>query len=251
MNLSRLKFFLRQFILFFVLLGISNFAANAGEYRLQPRAVAELFTSQGCSSCPLADKVLNNVANSNSDIITLAYHVDYWDYIGWRDTFGNAQNTKLQNDYSKALGITPQYTPQLIINGQEEIIGSHEAKITKALLNANLSIPVSLKVDEHYIKIKTPSDIDHDEAIVWLITFQSKSKIKILRGENRGKILTYSNIVSKRQAIGMLESKNGTEIKLPTADILTQNNNGFAIIVQTDINGLPGKILGSASYIIQ
>jgi len=242
---------MRQFILFFALFSISSFIANAGEYRLQPRAVAELFTSQGCSSCPLADRVLDDIANSNNDIITLAYHVDYWDYIGWRDTFGNAQNTKLQNNYSKALGITPQYTPQLIINGQKEIIGSHEAKVSKALLQAKLSIPVSLKVDQHYIRIKTPGDVTHDEAIIWLITFQSKSEVKILRGENRGKILTYSNIVSKRQAIGMLESKNGTEIKLPTADILTENNDGFVIIVQTDINGLPGKILGSASYIIQ
>src|SRR6476661_10198152 len=102
--------------------------AVAAEVRDHPKAVLELFTSQGCSSCPQADMRFGELGKQ-TDLITLAYHVDYWDYIGWTDTFGAKANTDRQRDYAAAWNTSNIYTPELVINGAKDVVGSRKNEV--------------------------------------------------------------------------------------------------------------------------
>ena len=238
-----LKFFILIFALPISLIGISQ----AGEIKSSPIAILELFTSQGCASCPAADKLLNELGQ-RKDIIALAYHVDYWDFIGWKDSFASKENSNLQRNYARAQKANHIYTPQLIINGIKDVVGSDSDKINQALSNAKLSIPIKLKYMDDYIEISIPNDEKFSEAMIWLVSLNSSKEVEITRGENSGKIFTYTNIVNHRRALGMWNPKLGAHIKLPMLETLTADNDGFAIILQQDINGLPGRILGASSY---
>ncbi len=241
MILNRFTFLFLTFLL------VIN-GANAQEYRLKPKAVIELFTSQGCASCPAADKNLVELSKNNN-IIALAYHVNYWDYIGWHDTFGNEENSKLQREYSKANNKSPIYTPQMIINGTKDVVGSHKKEIVQALLKSSLYLPVNIKVKDDYLIISVKGNKSQKEATIWLVTFISRGEVKISKGENKDKKLIYSNIVTSRHALGMWNPNVGAHIKLPLSKVLNGKNDGLAILVQNNKNGLPSKIIGSASYI--
>lgn len=216
--------------------------------RLEPRAVVELFTSQGCSSCPPADEILSELSDRD-DVIALAYHVDYWDYIGWPDTFGSAANSDLQRAYASAQGKNRIYTPQLMINGAKDVVGSRRADVENGLARTQLNVPIRLENDNGYLQVIIDGNATFPEANVWLVTFRDNAEVNIQRGENRGKVLTYSKIVTDRQVLGMWEPDTGAHIKLPLDKILLSEGDGAAILVQEDVNGLPGRILGAASYI--
>ena len=115
----------------------------AGEVRANPKAVVELFTSQGCSSCPKADAMFNELGK-RSDVVALAWHVDYWDYIGWPDTFGTAENSDRQRSYAESWGSARIYTPQMIINGKTGVVGSRDREVSGAIEGAALTLPVSV-----------------------------------------------------------------------------------------------------------
>jgi hypothetical protein len=115
----------------------------AGEFKLGPKAVLELFTSQGCSSCPKADAMFEQVGK-RPDVVTLAYHVDYWDYIGWQDTFGTPENSDRQRDYAEAWGSSRIFTPQMVVNGKGGVVGSKTDAVNGALASATLPLTVSL-----------------------------------------------------------------------------------------------------------
>ncbi len=117
--------------------------AVAGELKIAPKAVLELFTSQGCSSCPKADAMLQEMSKRD-DVVALAYHVDYWDYIGWEDTFGTKENSELQRDYAESWGSSRIFTPQLIVNGKGGMVGSKRDAINSALGGASLPVAVTL-----------------------------------------------------------------------------------------------------------
>src|ERR1700749_4569447 len=117
----------------------------AAEVRDHPRAVLELFTSEGCSSCPQADVKFQDLAKQQ-DVIALAYHVDYWDYIGWPDNFGSKANTDRQKAYAHSWGKSMIFTPQLIVNGSKGVVGSRDKEVTDALAVAKLDLPVNLSV---------------------------------------------------------------------------------------------------------
>src|ERR1700712_948942 len=119
--------------------------AVAAEVRDHPKAVLELFTSQGCSSCPQADLKLGDLSKQ-TDLITLAYHVDYWDYIGWADTFGTKANSDLQKSYGQSWGSSRIYTPELIVNGSKGVVGSRDKEVSDALGTAALNLPVGITV---------------------------------------------------------------------------------------------------------
>src|SRR3954470_13311811 len=119
--------------------------AAAAEVRDHPKAVVELFTSQGCASCPQADARMNELGKQ-PDVIALAYHVDYWDYIGWKDTFGMAANSERQKSYAQSWGTSRIYTPELVVNGAKGVIASHEDDVKKALGAAALTVPVGIKI---------------------------------------------------------------------------------------------------------
>jgi hypothetical protein len=225
--------------------------ALAGQFREGPKAVLELFTSQGCSSCPQADAMLEEMGERD-DVITLAYHVDYWDYIGWEDTFGDKENSQRQRDYAAAWGSSRIFTPQLVVNGECGVVGNKRDKVDAAL--ATTSMP-TLEVDLAEsgngildVTIEGRSDEGIGEAVVWLVTYLNRAEVAIDRGENQGKTVAYTNIVTGRQVLGMWDPVKGASLKLPLDEVLSGESDGAAILVQQDRNGLPGPILGAASF---
>jgi len=220
--------------------------AMAAEVRQHPRAVVELFTSQGCSSCPQADARLIELGAA-PDVIALAYHVDYWDYIGWPDTFGDKAYSDLQKDYAQSWGSSAIYTPQVIINGAKGVVGTHSKDVTAALDAAKLDLPVTLALGKDMLDVDVAARAGAPEAMVWLVTFKDRAEVVIGRGENAGKTMKYSQIVTGRQMLGMWDSVSGTHLKLPLSELMSNGSNGAVILVQGDKAGLPGPILGAAS----
>ncbi len=223
-------------------------ATQAKEMKLSPVAVLELFTSQGCTACPAADRLLKKL-DKRQDVITLAYHVDYWDYIGWEDSFALPENSARQRSYARSLKLNHIYTPQMIINGVYDVVGSRKGEIEKIIKSTHLSIPILLKYDDQYLEIAIEPNSDVSSALIWLICFSDNQEVEITQGENKGKKLTYSNIVNSRRALSMYYPQEGVNIKLPIKELMEKNDDGFVIILQEDNDGLPGRILGAASFL--
>lgn len=222
--------------------------ALAGEIKLAPKAVLELFTSQGCSSCPKADALLDEMGK-RPDVVALAYHVDYWDYIGWEDTFGAKENSDHQRDYAQSWGSSRIFTPQLVINGKGGLVGSKRDAVNTALGGAVLPLDIKLtEAADDMLQISVPARAGASDAMIWLVTFLDRADVTIERGENEGKQVAYTQIVTGRQVLGMWKADAGAELTLPLAEVLTGRSNGAAILIQEDREGLPGPILGAASF---
>jgi hypothetical protein len=221
--------------------------AAAGDLRQGAKAVIELFTSQGCSSCPKADAMFDALAKRR-DVVALAYHVDYWDYIGWADTFGAKANSDLQRDYANSWGSSRIFTPQLIVNGAGSVVGSREDEVKTALASATLPLEVGLSTSDEMLDVAIAPKAGLNDGVVWLVTFIDRANVAIERGENEGKEVTYSQIVTGRQVLGMWEPGSGAHLKLPLSEVLTGKSNGAVILVQEERNGLPGPILGASSF---
>jgi hypothetical protein len=230
----------------FVMVLAGAVPAAAQTLRAHPKAVVELFTSQGCSSCPPADALLTSLADDD-DVIALAYHVDYWDYVGWSDTFGSADNSKLQRSYAKGWHSSRIYTPQMVINGTKDVVGSRRAEVQTALDGATLSLPVTITTTSHMLKIGVPPRAGESDAVVWLVTYRDRAEVKIDSGENAGKTMVYTQVVTKRQMLGMWEAATGAQLKLPLDEVLNSDSTGVAVLVQQDDDGLPGQIIGAAA----
>jgi hypothetical protein len=221
--------------------------AGAESVVSRPKAVVELFTSQGCSSCPPADALLTSLSETD-DVVALAYHVDYWDYVGWEDTFGHAEYSDRQRAYAKSWGSSRIYTPQIVVNGAKAVVGSRRSEVHGALDGAALPLPVELSRDGDMLKVIIPSNTSLDDAVVWLVTYLDRADVSIDKGENAGKSMVYTQVVTGRQALGMWEGATGASLKLPLPEILDDVSSGIAVIVQQENEGLPGPILGAASY---
>ncbi|GLQ12198.1 hypothetical protein GCM10007913_41310 [Devosia yakushimensis] len=232
-------------------LGIVAFAvlalpAGAEKVRDRPKAVVELFTSQGCAQCPPADALLTSLAEEG-DVIALAYHVDYWDYVGWEDTFGKADYSDRQRAYAKSWGSSRIYTPQMVVNGDKGVVGSRRSEVHGALDTASLPLDVAITKQGDMLKIAVPPDANYSDAVVWLVTYLDRADVAIDKGENAGKTMVYTQVVTGRQALGMWENDTGADLKLPLPEMLAENT-GMAVIVQQENNGLPGPILGAAAF---
>jgi hypothetical protein len=220
----------------------------AGEIRQNPKVVLELFTSQGCSSCPPADALLAELAQ-RPEVIALAYHVDYWDYIGWRDTFGSEAHSDLQRDYAAARGSSRIFTPQLIVNGRDGVVASRRDEVGGAVEKAGLELPVTLRAHGEMLEVSIPPNTALGGGVIWLVSYIDRAEVKIERGENAGKTIAYAQIVTSRQALGMWEPGTGTHLKLPLNEVLSAPANGAVILVQQERSDLPGRILGAGSFL--
>ena len=223
------------------------YPASAEGTRMRPKAVVELFTSQGCASCPPADALLTMLA-TEGDVVALAYHVDYWDYIGWPDTFGAAANSDLQRDYAESWGSSRIFTPQLVVNGVKGVVASRKREVEGAVDGTGLHLPIRLTAANEMLDVAIEGDAGMEQAVVWLITFIDRAEVDIERGENKGKRIAYTQIVTGRQAVGMWDPDAGAHFKLPLSEVLTETSNGAVVMVQQDRDGLPGRILGAASF---
>lgn len=217
------------------------------ELREQPKAVLELFTSQGCNSCPQADALFETLSQ-RKDLITLAYHVDYWDYIGWKDTFGSPENTERQRGYAKSWGSSRIFTPQLVVNGRAGVVGSRPGEVNGAIGGARLQVPVDLTIADGMIEIDVAGLAGGHDATVWLVTYADRQQVSIERGENAGKVIDYISVVTGKQVLGMWDPKDGSSFKLPLAELLTKGSDGLVVMIQEENKGLPGPIVGAASY---
>jgi len=220
---------------------------QAETLRLQPKAVVELFTSQGCSSCPPADARLTELSG-RKDVIALAYHVDYWDYIGWRDSFAAPSYSEHQRDYAESWGTTRIFTPQLVVNGAEGVVGSRAEEVDAALAKASLTVPVQLQVDGDTLRIDAAAQPSGSRATIWLVRYIDRAAVQIETGENRGRRMEYTQVVTGRQVLGTWEPDSGAHLRLPLANVLLAPSTGFAVIVQQEHAGLPGRIVGAAAY---
>ncbi len=213
------------------------------------KIVLELFTSQGCSSCPPADALLKSYTGRD-DIIALTMPVDYWDYLGWKDTFASPRNAERQRNYARQRGDGAVYTPQIVVNGLQHAIGSNPRKIDSAMKSVMdsgglMRVPVSFKVKGGSISIEmgeAAESLGPDGATVWLGIVQKSATVPVRSGENGGKSLSYFNIVRQMSAVGMWEGKSG-KIQLAKDSVMTGDADACVVLIQ---QGTDGPIIGAA-----
>ncbi|MBL0737653.1 DUF1223 domain-containing protein [Flavobacterium sp. GN10] len=197
-------------------------------------ALLELYTSEGCSSCPPADELLGKIQNEYRDknVYVLAYHVDYWDKQGWKDIFSNADFTKRQYNYAQFLGKEPIYTPQVIINGKTDYIGSQETSLRNGIKSAlsktaSASLNLEASQNENSISINYNVEGTSKNSRLLLAVVQKEAKSNVRRGENANRVLSHYQIVRQLQTVNLNKGKKGTAtISLPK----NYNALGFEVI---------------------
>ena len=189
-------------------------------------AVIELFTSEGCSSCPPADKLLETIDKeyAGKNVLVLSYHVDYWNKLGWKDEFSNAENTARQNYYANHFRLNSIYTPQAVVNGTIEFVGSDRNKMTNTIEQSkkiNKTITLSASVDNNKVMVdyKVNDQSGGESMLIALVQKQATTEVK--RGENGGRKLHHINIVREFQ---LVKNKSNIEFELPG-----EKNNFFIV----------------------
>ncbi len=216
----------------------------------EPRALLELFTSQGCSSCPAADKLLGELA-ADPSLVVMSVPIDYWDYLGWKDTLASPTHSERQRAYARVRGDRQVYTPQIVVNGAMHVLGSDRAAIERVIVQTDqkppvMSLPVLLSVGGTHMTVKIdPAESDRAAGEVWLCPLAKAVPVAIGRGENRGRTITYHNVVRRWVKLG---DWTGTEasFNVPIADVKADDIDAAAVIVQEGTRDKPGIILGAA-----
>jgi len=233
-------------------LGICAIVAVIRPAYADPRAVVELFTSQGCSSCPPADKIIGELANDPS-IIAMSMPIDYWDYLGWKDTLADSRFSARQKAYSRVRGDRDVYTPQAIINGSMHVIGSDRTSIENAISTTSkedgvMSLPVTMTQSGKQLTVSVAAAnkaplAQHGE--VWICSISKAIPISIGRGENRGKEVTYHNVVRNLVKLGDWNGTSGSWT-VPLASVENGGVDAAVAIVQDGSRDSPGPMLGAA-----
>ncbi len=238
----------RHAMLFSFLAGAAVAALTAAVARADPRAVVELFTSQGCSSCPPADQLLGELAHDPS-IVALSLPVDYWDYLGWKDTLASHDYTLKQRNYARARGDMEVYTPQVVVNGRVHVLGSDKAAISRAIAQSPheaMAVPVKMTTDSTGVTVTLAgNESAHLSGEVWICGISKTVPVAIGRGENRGSTITYHNVARRWVRLGEWSGKSETWT-VPIGDIKTDGVNAAAVIVQSGNADKPGTMLGAA-----
>jgi hypothetical protein len=220
--MKKIKLIPACFITLMLLIGMTVLGQNAEKKAVKGFALLELYTSEGCSSCPPADELMGRIQNEYKDdnVYILSYHVDYWDRQGWKDVFSNADYTKRQYDYAKFLGKEPIYTPQLIVNGKADYIASQETEVRNGIKSA-LSKPVvtdlSLEANQANNNLNVNYNIEgtfkNSSLLIAIVQKAAKSNVK--RGENANRILSHYQIVHHLHSLDLKGEKGTVSIHLP------------------------------------
>ncbi len=227
--------FIRNTLLALILPAMTG-CAKATPEPSQP-VVVELFTSQGCSSCPPANATLNQLAD-RKDVLALSFGVIYWDYLGWKDTFASPAYTQRQYDYAKGLHHDGVFTPQMVINGRKDTTGQSLAMVTPLIEAArkDASGPaIKLGIDKVSIAAN-----GSQAATVWLVRYDPRVvQVPINRGENSGRTLPHRNVVRELVRLGAFSGQT-VNFTLPKASmtglktaILVQSGKGGPILSAT------------------
>jgi len=187
-------------------------------------AVVELFTSEGCSSCPPADAVVAKLQKESADkpIYILAYHVDYWNHLGWKDVFSDPDYSKRQRDYAKTLNISSVYTPQIVVNGKTEFVGSEDVTLHNAIKSAlkkeslaELTL-VNMQISRNTVQVNYNAKGNGNHSVLLLALIEKSAQSHVKAGENSGRMLAHVQIVQKLKTITLTDNKAGFEkINLP------------------------------------
>ncbi len=197
-------------------------------------AVVELFTSEGCSSCPPADQLVAKIEKEVKDkpVYILAYHVDYWNRLGWKDAFSSSAFSKRQEDYASYLHLQSVYTPQIVVNGRTEFVGSEEAELRNAI-TSNLqneqgqALALNVAADgQNPAVIKYKADKTDKNTALFIAVLQKNAQTKVERGENSGRTLSHVQIVRKLQKVALTGDAGETKVALPKGF----NKQGWEII---------------------
>ncbi len=216
-------------------------------------AVIELFTSEGCSSCPPADELVAKIQKETNGqpVYILAFHVDYWNHLGWKDVFSNADYSKRQRQYASWLNLQSVYTPQIVVNGKMEFVGSEEGTLRNAIKSSLQKTPsVQLTINDVKItqgqvnmQYHTAGAVGKNTALVLSIV-QKSAQSKVQSGENAGHTLSHVQIVRKLQSMPLNSNNNGTaNILLPP----NQNIHNLVLVafLQKQSNG---EIISAAKF---
>jgi hypothetical protein len=197
--------------------------------------VVELFTSQGCNSCPPADSLLGELAERD-DVLPLSFHVTYWDRLGWPDTFGLEKSTRRQGVYAEWLGLDQVYTPQMVIGGGIDVVGSARERVLEAieLLRGHGGAGPELTIAGDRLSVSAG---ERDDAAIWLIAFDDHHDVAIERGENRGRTLRYHQVVRELTRLAHWDGR-ALAVELPLARLDAAGRAGAAILVQRLSDGV-------------
>ena len=226
-------------------------AAEASQAVKPGKAVVELFTSQGCSSCPPADALLGRLTEDPS-LVALSFSIDYWDYLGWKDTLGSPANSERQRSYARTRGDGRVYTPQMVIDGVTHVNGADEKAVRAAIAMAEKKlgkdkVPIDMRAEGDTLIVDVgaaPEGSDRRSATVWLAVAKEVEKVAIARGENRGKEIAYHHPVRELTPIGMWDGEAIT-LKLPLKDLKTMGGDWLFVLLQEENTG---PILGAAEF---
>ncbi len=211
--------------------------------------VIELYTSQGCSSCPPADALLKTYA-ARPDVLAISLPVDYWDYLGWKDTLGSPKNSERQRSYARARGDGQVYTPQVVINGMAHAVGSSKPAIDAALMLtrdelAASRVPLKFWTEAGNLFIEAGAAAPNaslKDGVVWLAVIQPSAEVEIARGENHGRKVAYTNVVRELTPVGTWTGQP-LRIQLARSAIGNKDQDRIAVMIQS---GKAGPIIGAA-----
>jgi hypothetical protein len=212
------------------------------------KVVVELFTSQGCSSCPPADAYLAELAKRD-DVIALSFHVDYWNYIGWKDPFSSPEAAARQRAYGRALQKRYVYTPQIVVDGRAEAVGSNRAVVSSLIKMAQAAQKIDIDVTRNAdgsADIHLPGALPGGETRgeLWIGFYDAAVETQIRAGENRGETITNTNIVRSYKRIGDWDGK-ALDTRVDLAALGATGRDGCVIVLQA---ARSGPVLGAASF---
>ncbi len=220
------------------------FAVSAVQRAAADPVVVELYTSQGCSACPPADELLDELADRD-DVIALSLHVDYWDYLGWRDIHARKEFTKRQMAYRDSVGARSLYTPQMVVQGAAQLVGSRRDEVNAAISRAEShedGAQVVLRPVDGMMKIEaeiTPLGPADGPCSIWLVSYETPPPMEIEGGENAGQTIVYRNVVRSWMRMGMWDGARPVRFTAP----VPEGAKGLAVILQS---GKVGPIVGAA-----
>jgi hypothetical protein len=211
--------------------------------------VVELFTSQGCNSCPPADAILGQLA-ARKDVIAMSLPITYWDMLGWKDTLASDADTRRQKAYAQAMWRGGVYTPQIIVDGVTDVVGGRDAQIESTIAARaadEQAVPVSVSADKRAVHVGVGAADVKDAniangATIWLFRVQPQATVAITDGENKGHTYTYHNVVRDIRALGMWKGQSFS-LDLPRMELMGGARDSIVVVVQ---QGGYGRILGAA-----
>jgi hypothetical protein len=220
--------------------------AQAGSPAQKRPVVVELYTSQGCSSCLPADALLAKLTK-RPDVLPLSLSVTYWDMLGWKDTLASENNTRRQKSYAATMGHGAVYTPQMIVDGTADVVGSREGQVLSAI-DARArdgdadAVPIAVHETKDELHIGIGASQDRSPATVWLFHIKSQATVAIGGGENDGRTMTYHNVVGDLRAVGQWKGEQ-LSIDLPRSSMEGLPHDSVAVVVQ---RGGYGHVVGAA-----